>query len=309
MSRLSALRLRQLGVLTRFALGGLLISVLVAYAAIALSAYLYLTRPSSLAPDLGELQKVIFDTKKPISRIERLLESTTGEMNRGGTMRPAFTDESLDWESITRELTAAEKDALLSEREAERLILLDWVRSGADRGSYENNDYPIRDTAVVGGVMPAYRIDESQTARPRVRIRTLIEDRCVTCHGENGRHDAARYIALDTYDRLGPHLQPETSDGTARAWLIAALIGLYPLAVVSGSMFCFTGHPVAAKCMVVGTTIIALAVMTACWLCGRPDGFFLGALMTAAAVAMGSLLVQAIASVQELLTVSPPARE
>src|SRR5437762_222769 len=82
----------------RFALAGLLLASTLAYLVLLLSAYLHLTPPSVFAPDPRDLATILFDRRQPVSRIERLLESTTGEMNRGGTMRPAFTDQSLDWE-------------------------------------------------------------------------------------------------------------------------------------------------------------------------------------------------------------------
>jgi len=294
---------------TRFLLAGLLLTALVAYAAVALLAYLHVTRPSSLLPDLGELQIVLFDTKKPVSRIQRLLESTTGEMNRGGTMRPAFTDQSLNWESLTQQMTDAKKATLLAEREAERLALLDWVASGADRLAYDKDDYEIHDAALDSTLPLAYRVDESQPARIHVRIRTIIEDRCVTCHGEGGRHDTARFIDLDTPDRLAPHVRPEASDAAARSWIVAALAMLYPLAAITGSIFCFTSQSVTAKRIVLAATIIALSVIIFCWLAGEPNAFFLSALLMSAAAAIVVLLVQMVASVQELLIISPQVRQ
>src|SRR5262245_1188693 len=189
--------LRSLPAVSRFPLAGLLLAAAVAYSVLLLSSYLHLTPPSSLGPDPRELSTILFDTKKPISRIERLLESTEGEMNRGGTMRPAFTEQSLDWQSLIENMTEEQKSALHAQREAERLALLDWVRSGASHEAYENDDYALRGPAPARQVTADYLIIDRPAANdpapPHIRIRMLIADRCVTCHGENGRHDTARY--------------------------------------------------------------------------------------------------------------------
>jgi hypothetical protein len=293
--------LRKLPTPSRLAFAGLLLASLIAYAALLISTYLHLTPPSSLFPDLRELSTILFETKKPISRIERLLESSDGEMNRGGTMRPAFTDKSLDWESLTQSMTDALKSTLLAQREAERLALLDWVRSGASRTAYDNDNYEPRDATTVSQITPDYLIPENDTTPSRVRLKTLIADRCVTCHGENGRHDTARYIALDTYDRLAPHLRPETTNSTARVWLISALIGLYPLALISGLAFFFTSHPANARRILLITTFVALGGMSACWLAGRPAPYAICVLLATFTVAAVDAMVQTIASLAELL--------
>jgi hypothetical protein len=299
-------RLHLLSAPRRVTLAGLLLAAAIAYSALLVSAYLHLTPPSSLAPDPRELNTILFDTKKPISRIERLLESIEGEMNRGGTMRPAFTDQSLDWESLTKNMSDNEKAVIQAQREAERLAFLDWVRSGASRESYENDDYALRDPAparqITGDYLIGDRPADSATAPPHIRIRTLIADRCVTCHGEHGRHDTARYIALDTYDRLAPHLQPETTHSTARFWLVSALVGLYPLALVSGLAFYFTSHPANARRLLLATTFAALGGMSACWLAGQPASNAIHILLATFAVAAVGALVQTTASLAELVT-------
>jgi hypothetical protein len=299
-------RLHQLSAPLRFSLAGLLLVALVAYASLLASAYLHLTPPSYVAPDPRELGTILFDTIKPISRIERLLESSGGEMNRGGTMRPAFTDQSLDWQSLIENMTDEQKSALHAQREAERLALLDWVRSGAGRKAYEDDDYALRDPAPAREITSDYLISDRDAANdpapPHIRIRTLIADRCVTCHGENGRHDTARYIALDSYDRLAPHLQPETTHTSARFWLVSALVGIYPLALVSGLAFYFTSHPANTRRLLLATTFAALGGMSACWLTGRPAPSAIYVLLATFALAALGALLQTIASTAELLT-------
>ena len=42
---------------------------------------------------------------------------------------------------------------------------------------------------------------------PRVRIRSLINERCVTCHNEDG-DDTARLVPFDTYESIARYLRP-----------------------------------------------------------------------------------------------------
>src|SRR5438067_3019674 len=141
--------LHRLPLPTRRALAISLAAATIAYCALLFAAYLQLTPSSSVLPDLRELDRLLFEIKKPTSRIERLLEATDGPMSRSGTMRPAFTDQSLGWELLNQNLTAEERAALLAEREGERLAILDWVRRGASREAYEDDRY---DTNAISGV-------------------------------------------------------------------------------------------------------------------------------------------------------------
>jgi hypothetical protein len=300
-------RLRQLPLAMRRALALLLATAAIGYCSLLVATYLQLASPSSLGPDIREVDRLLFGTEKPVSQIERLLEAESGPMSSGGTMRPAFTDQSTGWEELTKSLSTGQLAILTAEREGERLALLDWIRSGASRDAYEQDEHSLTNPAGVTQLTRQYRLPDGNgagpTAPPRVRIRTLLTDRCVTCHGENGRHDTARFVELDSYDRLEPRLRPETSNRARRAWLIAALVGIFPLAAIAGPTFYFTSQPQGARRLLLATTIAALGVMLACWFLGRENSYFLVALLCAAGVAIVGILMQMIASLAELLTI------
>lgn len=296
--------MRQLPLALQRTLGLALIAAVIGYCVLVVMAYLHLTSPGSLWPDIHELSRILFNTAKPVAQIERLLEAPDGEMTGGGTMRPAFTDQSLGWEELIKPLSAGEIAVLRAEREGERLALLDWVRSGGNQAAYDADDYTWANSSSSIPISAAYLASESgdsATAARRIRIRSLITDRCVTCHGEYGRHDTARFISLETYERLQPHLQPESAPNDGRMWLIATFAGLYPLALITGALFCFTPHPPSARISLFATTIIALAVMSACWLTGRPDSYAIYVLLASGAIAAVGTMAQTIASLGEML--------
>lgn len=291
-------------------MGLLLTAVAIGYGSLLVAVYFQLTPPSSLFPDLRELDRLI--TARPVSKIEQLLEAGGDQMNGGGTMRPAFTLQSIGWEDAVRNLTEDEKGRLLQQREGERLALLDWVRSGASRDAYSQDDYLPSGAAKIQQITAAYRVSDPSADVPaaaaRVRIRSLIADRCVTCHGENGRHDTARFIPLDSYEQLEPRLRPE-SPGAQQKWVAVALVGLLPLALVFGVGYWHTSHPLLTRSFTLTLTGSALGVMLACWLLGGSGAWSGRAIAVAAALATLGTALHAFATLNDLLFDMRPPRD
>jgi hypothetical protein len=279
-----------------------LVSVAVAYCVLVFVTYLQLTPSSSLVPDIAHMDRLLFGEPPPVSRMQRLIETAEGPMSRGGTMRPAFTDQSVGWEALMQSLSADQKAALLSDREGERLAVLDWLRSGAPREPYESDCYRLSAAAGVHGITADYLFQASATdSEPAaIRLRTLLHDRCVTCHGENGRHDIARFIELDSYDRLLPHLQIEPQDTTGRGWLFGSLLVLLPLAVIITPLFFRMTQSRAARAALIGLTLTSLGIMIACWLVGSCGALSVVLLLATAAAAALSVMIEVVAVVREL---------
>src|SRR5262249_47598613 len=133
-------RLNQLPFRTRRALSLLLAAAAIGFLVLVVAGYFQLTPPSSLLPEFGELDRLIFEAGKPRCQIERLLEANDATMS-GGSMRPAFTEKSVGWEAAIKDLMEAEMSQLIAEREGERLAVLDWIRSGASREEYEKDNH------------------------------------------------------------------------------------------------------------------------------------------------------------------------
>jgi len=284
---------------TRRVLAIALVAATVAYCMLLFVTYLQLTPSSSLLPDIGRVDRLLFGGPPPVSRVQRLLESAEGPLSRGGTMRPAFTDQSLGWDALTQSLSAEQKAELLVDREGERLAVLDWLRSGAPREPYEGDRYHLSAVAGVHRMTADYLFQRSdnEVATAAIRLRTLLHDRCVTCHGENGRHDIARFIELDTYDRLLPHLQIEPQVTAGRGWLVASILGLFPLTAVATPLFWSAKHPPAARAALIGLTLTSLGVMIGSWLVGSYGGQWVVVLLTAASAAVFALTIQVVAVV------------
>src|SRR5205823_7527325 len=133
----------------------------------------------------------------------------------------------------------------------------------------------------------------------RVRIRSLINERCVSCLNDEG-DDTARLVPFDNYQSIALYLRPETHADGGRAWLLAALVSLFPLAALVGSAFAFTNHPLATRRGLLVVTFAALVVLTAGWFIGS---LLAPVLLAAAVVALICVMVQTLASVVELLDI------
>jgi hypothetical protein len=295
---------QQLSLTTRRVFAGLLAAAGVAYGALIVATYANTTAPSSLGPDLVELKRLLFSAAKPAGAMERRLEASdtplgTGPLISGGSagsvsMRFAFAGQS---DERTTPLNAKE----LAEREGERLALLDWIRSGASQVAYEDDDYTLvnlgADIPVTGELLVTDASTANAAAPHRVRIRSLINERCVTCHNEEG-DDTARLVPFDTYASIALYLVPETNANGGRAWLLATLVSLYPLAALLGSAFSFTRHPLAMRLGFLTATIAALLILTTCWLAGP---FLAPVLFAAAGFAVFCIMVQLLATIEGLL--------
>jgi hypothetical protein len=285
-------------------LAGLLSAAGLSYGIVLCLAYLHVTSPNSLWPDVRALDAVFFKRAKPVSTIQRLLESAEGPMNRAGTMRPAFTEQSIGWESLTQSMTTDEKSKLAAERDGERLAVLAWVRSGPSRQAFEADDFRWDEADALHPITPAYLTAEQTSGSERgvrVRIRSLVTDRCVICHGENGRHELARWIPLDTYENIERHCRPEADIVTGSQWIIAALGGLLPLGLISAPLFSRTATPSVARRLLIALPLVAQAVACGAWLFGQPESNAIYVLVGAAFVAAIGVLIQIIASMADLL--------
>jgi hypothetical protein len=196
----------------------------------------------------------------------------------------------------------------LTQREAERQALLDWIRSGANRSAYERDNHAVADPVLVSLITPELLIREpsatNASAVPHVRIRTLINERCLSCHNDDG-DDTARLIPFDTYDSIARYLIPDDHTARARVWLLAAILSLFPLAIFAAPAFALTSHPLAARKTLLAITITALTILTASWLLGS---LFVPLLLLAAFFAVISVMVEILATVAEFLGIQPQTR-
>jgi hypothetical protein len=138
-------------------------------------------------------------------------------------------------------------------------------------------------------------------AGPRVRIRTLIQDRCVRCHTkEDSASDKARRAPMDSYEQLAAYTAPQTSAGMPVRSLAQTthvhLLGFAMLFALTGIVFSFTSYPFWVRVLFGPFTLVAQVLDISCWWLGRLHPLFAEAiLVTGGLVALG-LMVQILGS-------------
>lgn len=265
------------------------------------------TKPGEILPGPREaVQRYHGATERPVSALERLVETPTGSFNGSGTMRPAFFEKSRKWGSTTKNLPPERLQALLDEREGERLALLDWVRTGADRKAYDEDGYQVQDTdAAVHPITPAFVSKSDPPGARQVKIKSLIDERCASCHtAEGSRDNNASPYPLDDYEKLLKYLRVDSAGGMSLAKLAQTthvhLLGFSMLYGLTGLIFTFTSYPGWIRAIFGPFTLIAQLVDIGCWWLGRADPHFAELIaVTGMLVAIG-LFIQIVGSLFNL---------
>ena len=298
MNRASRLTLRQLSRPIRISLAMLLATAASAIWPPRRWPILRSLRPRRCGPISRRSTACFFGAReKPVSPIERLLESTEGPMNSGGTMRPAFTTESTGWNDLIENMPTDELAALTAQREGERLALLEWVRSGADRSSYEADDYRPTNSAAARQMTVSYLVNSSShAAHPHAHQRPLRH--------LSQRKRSQRQSPLVPARHLRQHPtahRPRVDSSPAGA--LANGCPFRARSADSRERRYFLVHvpspPGTHRSNRTSTCCTRAAL--GCWLFGQPGAFSAQAIFVSAAVAAAGVTIQIVASLGELL--------
>jgi hypothetical protein len=306
MSATARFTLRDLPAAPRAVVAVFLVAVAAGYAAALVQLHYQHASPGNLLPGTADVKRA-YGGRPEVSTIERLLETNGGPFGGAGTMRPAFTVRSRDWEELTRGLSPEALQQLTARREAERLALLDWVRGGADRDAYERDDHPLGAGLAALDLAPELLVVDARTGQPasprRARIRTLIQQRCVDCHGTDGRYEAARAAPLDSYEALRPYCQAGRK-GTSVEKLAqtthAHLFGFAVLYGLTGLIFSYSSYSAGVRLTFAPLALAAQVAEVGCWWLTRLEPAFAGAVVGTAALATVGLAVQVVGSLWDL---------
>ncbi len=127
-----------------------------------------------------------------------------GKVPDGGMVRAFFDKESEFKDLLKDDKAAAEK--LVPQREGEREGLLAWVKAAPDvrKKAYDDNAFPLPE-AVTGKATPEFTDMDGK----RLKVQSLIEARCLTCHASDNT------VPLDTYEGLSKFFAPAPAAAAA----------------------------------------------------------------------------------------------
>jgi hypothetical protein len=253
------LLLRDLPFPARLVLAAFLISVGVGYFSALLQMHFQAASPGQPLPGTKEAGE-IYHGKPVMSQLERLLVADEAKpFNGSGSMRSAFFGHSTGWKgAIPRrarqlkldpkkktDLLKAEKE-LRGEREGEIRALLDWIHAGMDRKYYEDDAYPLPAT-LKSHPLTAEFVEEAEGSKV-VRIKSILDTRCMRCHTTGSTRGAAGQAPLENYEEVHAYGDVETA-GTGMSLQKLAqtshvhLLGFAMLYGMTGLIFSFTRFP------------------------------------------------------------------
>jgi hypothetical protein len=295
--------LRDLPFVARLVLAIFLISVGFGYLAALVQVKVQQAAPGQFLPEKKEVVAT-FHGEPGKSVLERLVTANENLPLTGtGSMRSAFTHNSLDWNDQVFEdrafdkfasalppdlkdeekqdkwdkLDAKEKKRKIDEareetrkeREAEADALVAWIHGGADEASYENDSFTRPEALKDAPIVPKF-VAKDKTG---IKIRTLIRNRCARCHQEGREVPGAPLVTwkqLHRYATLG-------DSGAMPMPLLAQsthvhLLSLSMLFALTGIIFALSSWPGIIRFLIAPLALIAQVVeITLWWLARLPD--------------------------------------
>jgi uncharacterized membrane protein len=259
--------LRDLPLAARLTLALFLLSVGLGYVAALVQLHFQHASPGAILPS-GEDAVRIFHGEvgdKPRSKLEQLLpeDFKDKKMNGQGQMTSAFYKRAEDYDETisekaselakkrgqkkaTKEIKEEAKTEVDKERDGERLVMIAWVRGGAKEEEYSEDKYLLPNDLAKHPFTRKYLVAEGDKPAdpPAVKIHTLFQERCATCHAEGGE---AQNFPLTTYPEIKKYTVVKTSSGMSLEKLAQTthvhLLGFSMLYSLTGLILAFTSYP------------------------------------------------------------------
>src|SRR5262249_7924500 len=137
-----------------------------------------------------------------------------------------------------------------------------------------------------------------------LKIRSLFEDRCITCHAGDGRNNNAKLYPLDEMDKLKPYLVVKTSGGMSLTRLAQTthvhLLGFSMLYGLTVLIFSFTSYPAVLRYTIAPLALLSQLVEISCWWLSRVNNVFSDVLMVSGAIVAVALMCQVIGSLFDM---------
>ena len=294
--------LRNLSLASRLVVAVFLVSVGIGYLSALVQLHLHHARPGRLLPGTDDAVTMYYG-RTGMSQFERLLVVDEGKpFNGSGTMRQAFTTKSAGWiGAISRRakeknlsLRQAEEE-LRSEREGERLAVLDWLRAGASRAAFEQDNHVLSAPLAKQTITHQF-VERGADRTKRVKIATIVATRCARCHSESKSGSAAE-CPLDTWEQIHEYCAVQTTDGGTSVKKLALtshvhLLGLAMLYGMTGLILTLTTYPAWVRTLLGPLPIVAQVVDIGLWWLGRVDPLYAKAVVFAGGAAALGLVLQ-----------------
>ncbi|MBA4190471.1 MAG: hypothetical protein C0467_20990 [Planctomycetaceae bacterium] len=222
--------------------------------------------------------KKYYDTEppKPVSKFAQLIIASSGTFGSNGTMLPAFFEKDPAFNKALR--GGADPTKLRGEREGERDALVLWTNAPTDerKKAFESDSFNVADK------MPK-AITEKFKNGDTVKVKSIIEARCVVCHGKGQPQES---FPLETYAQIDKYLgvPPTAPFPPGGGWVKieepislekltqsthAHLLSFAVLFSLTGLVFAFTSYPVVVRCLISPLVLLAIVTDVSFWWLAR----------------------------------------
>jgi hypothetical protein len=267
--------LLDLPVAARLTLAAFLASVGIGYFSALVQLHFQHAQPGEMMPTGDDAVRVFSHPskdQKALSKLERLLIADEKlSFNGSGQMSSAFTTRSSGWK---RDAKRIGEDKLRKQREGEREGVLAWLRAGADKDAYEKDRFSLPADVAKGPITAKYVEADGDTKV--LKIKTLLEERCVRCHTKDGAEDAkAEQYPLQTYEQIKPYTTVNSGGAMELRKLAQTthvhMLGFAVLYGLTGLILAFTTYPAAIRVPLAPLPLVAQVVDISLWWLARLD--------------------------------------
>jgi hypothetical protein len=299
--------LRDLPFAARLVLAAFLITVGIGYLSALVQLHFQHATPGSVMPTAADAERVFSGKQgRPVSVMESLIDADENlPFGGNGQMRAAFTKHSDGWKEAIKDLVKnkhmdeAQAEAEIKKpREGERLALLDWLRSGASKDAYKKDSFALSAEVAGRPITDEYVLRGDDGKPPAVKLKKMLDDRCVRCHQKDGADPHAADYPLDTWERLKPYVQAADTGAMSLTKLAQTthvhLLGFAVLYGFTGLIFAFSSYPGFLRVLIAPLPLVAQVADISCWWLARENPLFAHAIVYTGGIVGAGLLLQIV---------------
>ena len=294
--------LRDLPLATRLVIAAFLVSVGIGYFAALIQLHFQHASPGKLLPDAEDTANA-YHGRTGMSQLERLLVSDENKpFNGSGSMRQTFTIKSAGWKTAIKRrardkgiAVAVAEEQLRSERDGERLAVLDWIRTGASRRAFEENNHVLSANLVRHPITSEFA-EAASEGSVRVKVGAIFEERRARCHREDGGAGAGR-VPLETWEQVHDYCEVDLTGGGASLKKLAQsshihLLGFAMLYGLTGLIVSLTSYPGWLRLLLAPLPLVVQLGDISMWWLARLDPDFARAIIVSGAIVATGLFLQ-----------------
>jgi hypothetical protein len=294
--------LRDFPLASRLVIAAFLLSVGIGYFSALVHMHFQHASPGKMLPN-REDAITAYHGRSGMSQMERLLVSDENRpFNGSGSMRQSFASKSAGWKGAIKKRANEKKNRLIraeeelrSERDGERLAVLDWIRSGANRKAFEDNSHTVG-ALLANHPITAEFVADSSPGMTRVKIGAILEARCARCHNESAGGAASRF-PLETWEQVYEYCDIETAGGGMSLTKLAQsshvhLLGFAMLYGLTGLVFSLSSYPGWLRVLLGPLPLVAQIVDISMWWLTRLDPACAQLIMISGSIVATGLLLQ-----------------